>query len=169
MLVTLSLAQMNLRFVRTPKGSPDAVPVRAAHRRDVGCRSVWRRAAPQAHGGGSSRRTGDRHLAAWPFLAYGDDGAIIPSRDRGINGGTRLRGETVYAAKALDRRESPAGNASALGCGVALSPRTPCRQCSPCSAQTPNAAPAREAGAGGWRLAGRLRTFGCNTCRKLSF
>lgn len=106
-----------------------ALPERAAHRRDVGWRSVWRRLAPQAHGAESPRRTGDRNLAVSLFGACGELRSAIPSRDRGINGGVpACGGAPVYAAKALDRRESPAGNASALGCGVASLPRTPCRQ-----------------------------------------
>lgn len=55
-------------------------PVRAAHRRDVGCRSVWRRIAPQAHVGGSSRRTGDRTAFDWCYLAIGASVIGCPSR-----------------------------------------------------------------------------------------
>lgn len=53
----------------------------------------------------------------------------IPSRDRGINGGDPHSGEeSVYAAKALERRSAPQGMLQGRGWGNALPAPSPYRQ-----------------------------------------
>lgn len=83
---------------------------------------MWRRAAPTTHVAGAPRQLGGRMIFGWFFTAFEDSAIGSPSRDRGINGGPRLRGETVYAAKALDRRDAPQGMLQVWGAGWPLLP-----------------------------------------------
>lgn len=100
---------------------------------DAGWRSVRQRKALSAprpiprRAGGSAT---NRHHLHGCALDIGQSVYVGPSSVKGPwnKWGDPLAGGTVYAAKALDRPGSPAGNASALGCGVASSLRTPCRQ-----------------------------------------